>query len=113
MANPQLENGHVKIANDLFEAIYMTPMSDYEHRLFLLIIRRTYGFNKKSDWISLSQICKELGIHKANASRTVRKLKERNMITKEGRRISVQKDYEQWIIPEKIKGKRRSSGSVH
>ena len=102
MANPQVEKGYTRIANELLEAIYLMPKSDYEHRIFLLIIRRTYGYQKKSDWISLSQICAETGIAKSNASRTIKKLIQKNMIVKEGRRLAVQKNYEAWMAPAKV-----------
>jgi len=102
MASPQIEKGYTRIANELLEAMYLMPRSDYEHRVFLLIIRFTYGYNKKSDWISLSQICHETGIAKPNASRTIKKLIQKNMIVKEGRRSAVQKNYEAWMAPGKV-----------
>ena len=97
MASPQTENGFTKIANELLEAIYKTRMSDYEHRVFMLIIRKTYGFSKKEDWISLSQIAAETSIRLSHTCRTINKLLARNMIKKENKLASVQKDYEQWV----------------
>ena len=99
MANPQLENGFTEIANELLEAIYRTSMSDYEHRLFWLIVRKTYGFRKKSDWISNRQAAGETGILKQHVSRTIKRLLERNMILKEGKMLSIQKNYELWKLP--------------
>lgn len=102
MANPQIQDGHTDIANDLLEAIIKTPMSDYEHRVFWLIVRKTYGFRKKSDWISHSQIVDATGINKQNVSRTIKKLSAKNMITKHDKRLSIQKDYELWKLSKKI-----------
>ena len=102
MANPQTENGHTQIANELLEAIYKTPMSDYEHRIFWLILRKTYGFKKKSDWISQSQMVKELNIYKSHISRTIRKLIKRNLVTKNNKMFSIQKDYEMWKLPKEV-----------
>ena len=92
MASPQVENGHTEIANELLEAIIKTPMSDYEHRVFWLIIRKTYGFKKKLDWISQTQIVNDTGILKPHVCRTIKKLLVKNMIIKDGKHLSIQKD---------------------
>ena len=49
MASPQIEDGYTKIANELLEAISKVNLSSYEFRVIMAIIRKTYGFNKKSD----------------------------------------------------------------
>ena len=56
MANPQLSNGYVRIANELLEAICQLDVSGSEMRILLYIIRRTYGFNKDYAEIPLSEI---------------------------------------------------------
>ena len=55
MANPQIEDGYTKIANELLEAFSKHNFSAYETRVLMAIIRKTYGWNKKSDFISVSQ----------------------------------------------------------
>lgn len=102
MANPKIEDGYTKIANELLEAIIKTRMSDYEHRVFWLIVRKTYGFNKKSDWIAQKQIVLATGILKQNVSRIIKNLLERNMITKVGKILSIQKDYDRWKLSKEI-----------
>lgn len=102
MASPQVENGHTKIANELLEAIVKMPMSDYEHRIFWLIIRKTYGFKKKQDWISQKQIAEITGIRKSHVSRTIKNLIRKNMVvnTRVGNKkiLGIQKDYERWEV---------------
>lgn len=102
MANPQIENGYTKIANELLEGIIKFPMSDYEHRIFWLIVRKTYGYKKKTDWISQNQIVRETGILKQHVSRTIKKLLDKNMIIKNNRDIGVQKDYDLWKLPKQV-----------
>lgn len=102
MANPQVENGFTKISNELLEAVVRTYMSDYEHRIFWLIVRRTYGYNKKSDWISQSQIVEDTGILKQHVSRTIKKLYDKNMIMKVENKLAIQKDYDLWELPKQI-----------
>jgi phage replication O-like protein O len=96
MANPQLQNGYTKVANELLDAICKIPLSRYESQVFWYIIRKTYGFNKKEDWITQTQITMDTGILKQNVSRTISKLKDRKMILRNGKLIGIQKDYEIW-----------------
>lgn len=55
MANPQKENGYTAIANEIIEKIISSNLNGTEVAVLLYILRKTYGFNKKEDEISLSQ----------------------------------------------------------
>ncbi len=101
MANPQPDK-FTKISNELLEAIIRTYMSNYEHRIFWLIVRKTYGYNKKSDWISQTQIVEETGIRKQHVSRTIKKLYNKNMIMKIENKLAIQKDYDLWELPKQV-----------
>jgi len=96
MASPQKENGYTSIANDIVEALAMTYLSSYESQILFAILRKTYGWNKKDDWISGSQLAEMTGIKKGHVSRTLKKLILRNMITKNDGVLSFQKDYDLW-----------------
>ena len=48
MANPQLENGFTRIANEILEALSKAELSGSEFRLAIAILRFTYGMQKKS-----------------------------------------------------------------
>ena len=43
MANPQSENGHIDIANEIGEALSRINFSAYESRILWVIWRKTYG----------------------------------------------------------------------
>lgn len=101
MANPQLNNGYLKIANELVEALMRINLSPYEARLLWFIIRKTYGFNKTSDRISLSQFAKATLLDRRNVHRALQSLIQREIIVisrDDRKRISyrVQKDYSKW-----------------
>lgn len=106
MANPQIEDGYVKIANELFDALIRLKLPDSQHRILLYIIRRTYGFNQKSAEISLSEISKATDILPRHVSRELKILIEKNIISAEKNKgkkslLCVQKDYSKWAdIPE-------------
>lgn len=98
MASPQIENGHTKIANELLEAIYKINLGPYESRVLWCIIRKTYGWNKKMDRISNSQISKETGMARPHVSRALSQLSERVIITRTGNStLALNKDYTQWL----------------
>jgi phage replication O-like protein O len=100
LANPQTENGYTKIANELLEAFCFVRLGGDENKVFWMIIRKTYGFNKKEDEISLSQFCLGTGLRKQNVCRALSNLIKKNMIIKSDKSDSVnyriQKDYTLW-----------------
>ncbi len=99
MANPQIENGHLDIANELAEAFAKCLLSPYESMIIWCILRKTYGWHKKTDRIALSQICEVTGIAKSHVSRTIRNLVNRQIVTRLGnKQIGIQKNYDLWQI---------------
>ena len=62
MANPQREEGHVDIANEIVEFLAKTYLSSYESQVLWAIFRKTYGWQKKEDWITGSQLVEMTGI---------------------------------------------------
>ena len=103
MANPQLENGYTKIANELLEALFQLNISGREMRILFYILRRTYGFNCKKALISLSEISAATGIKRNHVQENLKRLLDRNVISIQAnhgikpQEISVVKDYEKWI----------------
>ncbi|HOG17671.1 MAG TPA: replication protein [Syntrophales bacterium] len=96
MASPQVENGHIDIANEIVEALARTNLSSYQSRILWALWRKTWGWHKKEDWIPLSQFEEMTGISKSHISRTITELKTRNMVTNSGNKIAFNKDYTQW-----------------
>ncbi len=94
--SPQRENGHIDIANEIAEALARTNLTAYEHRVLWCIFRKTYGWQKKEDWIALSQIVEMTGMHKAHVSRSKKLLLIRNMVTQRGNQLGFNKLWQQW-----------------
>ncbi len=114
MASPQLENGYTKIANEILEALARIRIAGEAGQVFYFILRKTYGFNKKADPISLSQFSLGTGLKKNTICKAINKLKELNLITNKGNDLatiySINKDFSTWkALPKKgtlpIKGK--------
>lgn len=103
MNNPQLKNGYTSIANELIEIFIQTELSGQEFRLMLFILRKTYGYHKKEDYISLTQMAKALRISMMRASQVINSLQKKKIITlKENiegktKKYQFNKSYEQWI----------------
>ncbi len=88
-----------RVPNEILEALARTHLSPYESKIIFFIIRKTYGWNKTEDWISLSQIVEGTGIAKPNVSRTLNSLKRRNIIERPDRwHVGFQLDHTLWRI---------------
>ncbi|HBR1128079.1 TPA: replication protein, partial [Klebsiella pneumoniae] len=63
---------------------------------FMAVMRKTYGFNKKSDWVSNEQLSELTGIlpHKCSAAKSV--LVKRGILTQTGRVIGINKTVSEW-----------------
>lgn len=100
MANPQRENGHLDIANEIADALCHTNLSGYESRILWAIWRKTYGWNKKADMVSYTQLSKLTGIERGHCARTVTKLEVRRLLSVDRSgwhpRIGFQKNWELW-----------------
>jgi phage replication O-like protein O len=107
MAKPQIEDGHSDIANELLEAIIRTHFSPIEHSVFWAIVRKTYGWHKKMDRISFTQLEDLTGINRRHIAPALQGLIKRNIIIRQGEKYNleygVQKDYEQWLsLPKSV-----------
>lgn len=99
--NPQVEDGYTRIANELFEAMMRAPLIGAEHRVLMGIIRLTYGYNRKVDAISVSQIMGATGVPRRTVIRAMHNLIRKNIITSVSRPgqpalVGVQKRYQDW-----------------
>ena len=118
MANPQLENGHVKIANDIFDALARIRISGEARQVLDVIIRKTYGFNKKEDAISLSQFSLFTGMGRNDVCRALNKLVSMNLILKKETTIAnsyrLNKDFDTWksLAKKRPQSQKRESGSL-
>lgn len=98
MANPQRENGHVRIANELVEQLAKVNLSPYEWRVLLIILRKTWAWGKKVDYVAVSQIATMTGLHKQHASRAKLSLLTKGLLVEQSGKIGFNKDYDKWAI---------------
>lgn len=114
MANPQAENGHTDIANEIMDALCKIRISGEARQVLDFIIRKTYGWHKKEDDISLSQFVEGTGLNKTRVCHSIAKLITMNLIAKKGNVANngngwcstycFNKDYSLWRpLPKKAK----------
>lgn len=87
LESPQLEDGHLKIVNSIAEALAHTQLSGYESRVLWFLWRKTYGWSKKADPISLSQWVDGTWLDKKSVMRTLKRLRDRRLIVRHGDEI--------------------------
>lgn len=107
MANPQCEEGYIRFALELWESICRLRIPGEARQVFDFIARKTYGFNKKEDAISLSQFVLGTSLLKSHICESLDKLKQMNLITEKGNTVanvySINKDYASWKpLPKKV-----------
>ena len=103
---PQKENGFTPIANEIMEALMKVNLSAYESRVLWFLFRKTYGWSKKTDWITLSQFSDCIGLDRRLIHRAIKGLSSKKMIViyKDDTfkiRYGFQKDYKKWKLSSK------------
>ncbi|MFA6446315.1 MAG: replication protein [Candidatus Paceibacterota bacterium] len=101
--------GYFKIPNLVAETLARINLSKYETRLLWVIMRKTWGWNKDEDLISVSQFEKATGINRRNAYPALLRLEKKKIIqiskaSKANKINSYRINSEIGIQPSEIKG---------
>ena len=123
-ANPQKENGFTAIANEIMEAIVSSGLNGTELAIILFLLRKTYGWNKKQDEISLSQFLNQIPVSKptlCKGLKTLQLVKIVKLVKKGNSKICsnlwlFNKNYDEWQLVKKsklVKKKKPTSKDFH
>ncbi|WP_312993204.1 replication protein [Achromobacter animicus] len=100
--SPQVEDGHTRLANELLEAMCRAGFSARQWAVVMAVVRKTYGYGKKADDISLGQLSSMTGIAKPHVSRAVNDLIVAGVLRRSagtfGNSLSLNKRYKQWAL---------------
>lgn len=100
MACPQIENGHIDIANEISEAFQKLHLTGNQWKLLWVIIRQTWGWHKPMEKISVSFFEKQTGLDRRDVVKGLKKLGEMKIINISKNLFintyGMQKDYENW-----------------
>jgi phage replication O-like protein O len=76
----QLEDGYTRIANDIIEALAKVDLTKRERRVIDVVLRETYGFNRKDCRLTLSYIAERTRLQRNHVCETVQRLERRNIL---------------------------------
>jgi len=80
MENEDKKGFYTRIPNEVMEALSKIKLTLYEIRILLYIMRKTFGWGKDEDAVSLNQFVKETGITRRHVGRTLTCLEDKNII---------------------------------
>ena len=103
MANVQLEDGYIKIANRLYQALYKVDLSGSELRIIHFILYQTYGYNRKTRQLSANYIAQGTNIPIKTVRRCLKQLVYDKFITSRGsasgtKSYGINKNYDKWVL---------------
>ena len=81
MPSPQLERGYTRIANELLDALARIRIPGEARQVLDVIIRLTYGYQRKETSIALEEFVRRTEIKKPNVVRAIKRLQEMGLIT--------------------------------
>ena len=95
-----LDNGYTKLANELYEELIGANLTKNQAKVAHAICRKTYGFNKKKDRISDSQLAELTRLPRQKVNKAKNELIAMKVIVKVGMAIGPNKNLTEWDIPD-------------
>lgn len=98
MANPQPSDAHLRVAHSINEAIMMRDFSKRQRKILDLILRLSWGCNKKHALIPRQRDFQTVGIGEGHIKVELVWLAQSQIITIEDDKYSFNKDFDQWQV---------------
>lgn len=104
MARDIEDGNYTRIHNDILDAMAVANLTIREYKCLIFLLRKTYGWSRKEDAISLEQWSSGTGLSISAVAQTLNKLEQKNIISRDrsagGRSktttYSFNKYFEQW-----------------
>jgi len=88
---------YIIIPNEFIEAVYKQSFGANQHKVLLFVLRKTWGWQKRSEFIRVTDIANELKIPKSRVSEALSSLKKRRIVTVErNKTYAIQTDISLW-----------------
>lgn len=94
------EDGYTRLANELYEELIGANLTRNQAKVAHAICRKTYGFNKKIDRISDSQLAELTRLPRQKVNKAKNELIAMKVIVKSGSSIGPNKNLNEWEIPD-------------
>lgn len=91
-----IDDGYTRFANELLEAIASADLTARQLKVMLAYVRKTYGFNKKTDRIADEQISQLTGLSRQNVNKAKKELISMNCLFMDGNQIGVNREVSAW-----------------
>lgn len=91
-----IDDGYTRIANELLEAVMAADLTARQLKVALAVIRKTYGFGRKLDRITNTQIAAMTGIHHTHVCKAKNEMIAMNIIVSNGHAIGINKVISEW-----------------
>lgn len=110
---PQTDRGFIRIAtgtndNDILTALIKASLNATEYQVVLTVFRKTWGWNKKEDWISYTQFEKLTGKTRPSIWNAIEQLVKKNILVRDSKQgkqtfYRVNKDFSTWQLVKSAK----------
>lgn len=100
MANPQIENGYIRIANEIWDEVIRRNFSKRQKDILLFIWRLSYGCQKKYAVIPKMKDFEICGVSATQIKPELEYLEQCQVLKwdRENKTFEINKDYERWQI---------------
>ena len=99
MAEVKLKNGYLRISVSLYENLYFRNFSKRELLIISLIVRLSYGYQKKTAYIKPKTWFSVCGIYQPDINKVLCGLVAKNVIRDLGNNTySLNKNYDEWLV---------------
>ncbi|MFB4523837.1 replication protein, partial [Enterobacter hormaechei subsp. hormaechei] len=91
-----LDDGYTRTANALMEAVMLSGLTQHQLLIVIAVWRKTYGYNKKADWIGNDQFAELTGMAATKCSTAKNELIRMGVLTQTGRQVGMNKNISEW-----------------
>lgn len=91
-----LDDGYTRTANVLMEAVMLSGLTQHQLLIVIAVWRKTYGYNKKMDWIGNEQFAALTGMATTKCSTAKNELVRMGVLTQTGRQVGMNKNISEW-----------------
>lgn len=94
----EIEDGYTRLANALYDELIGADLTKNQSKVAHAICRKTYGFGKKLDRISDSQLAQLTRLPRQKVNKAKNELIEMKVVLREGGKIGPNKNISEWEI---------------
>lgn len=103
MANPQVENGYIKISTELFKEVYFRVTNPTFLRIIMFVIRFSYGYKRKEFETNITSMIKSLRVTSEYLRNMLYDMEKRHILKVKWLgchklTLELNKNYEKWNI---------------